>query len=156
MSRRYAATTSVSVDRSQQQIRSMLRDHEASHIAFMEQRDPARAVIAFSIDDLPVNIEVPMPDSSDPEFRYTNHNPPRERTAAQVREAIEQVERSQWRAAALLLQAKFAAVDAGIRTIQQELFPDLMMADGKTVFQYSMPLLAESGMAKLLMPGDRP
>ena len=83
-----------------------------------------------------------MPDPE--EFRYTNHNPPRERTDRQVQESHEQACRQRWRALLLVIKAKLEAVTAGISTMEAEFLANIVLPDNTTAGDWMIPQIGEA------------
>lgn len=137
MMARYATNTSVSPDRTRGEIESVLLRYGCERFGVMTERD--RAFVAFTINGLNVQIDVPLPSRDDPEFWTTDTG--RERAESAAHKAYEQAVKSRWRALLLAIKAKLEAVETGISTIEQEFLPFVVLADGSTVGQTLIPHL---------------
>lgn len=136
---RYAADTTVSQDRSRNEIEATLKRYGAS--AFMYATEEQAAMIGFRIAGRMVKFVLPMPD---PKAREFTHTPAKQqaRSPAETHKAWEQAGRQRWRALALVIKAKLEAVAAGITTIEDEFLAHTVLPDGSTVGQFMQPQLA--------------
>lgn len=144
MAGKFAKDTGVSIERSQEQIKTVLRRYDADGIGTWEER--GLAAMQFIIGGLTVHIKVDLPLPDDEEFHVTDTG--RERGAVAAHKAYEQAIRQRWRALLLTIQAKLEAVETGISTLEQEFLSYIVMGDGKTVGDHLLPGLkaaAESG-----------
>lgn len=116
MTRRFAADTSVSMDRSIAEIRTTVRRYGANE--FMHMESDERAAVSFTMRGRRILFRVPMPDPKDRAFTHTDTGKPR---AANVADAAwEQACRASWRALALVIKAKLEAVEVGIVVFEDE------------------------------------
>lgn len=146
---RYAADTSVSVERSRAEIESTLSKYGATTFAFFSNQ--TTSMIAFEACGRRVKFELPMPDKE--EFWLTPTGKARAHDAAH--KAWEQAQRSSWRALCLVIKAKLEAVESGITEFESEFLAHIMLPDGSTVGQQTRPLIArayESGEMPKLLP----
>lgn len=138
----YAQNTGVSVERSRAEIEQTLRRYGASR--FMSGWDGNRAAIGFSIGNLTIRFELPLPDPDDEEFAMTPAGRRRRERDAQLR-PWEQACRSRWRALLLVIKAKLEAVEVGISTVEQEFLAWCVVpGSGQTVFQAIGPKLLKA------------
>jgi len=148
MKTHYANSTSVSVEKSQQEVQRILRKYGAERFGVMEDR--TSAFLMFEYNKLMIQITVPLPDKK--EFMSTDSG--RSRKLIQVEQAYEQAIKQRWRALVLAVKAKLEAVESGISTLEKEFMAFVMMPDGKQLGDHLIPQLlqiAESGkMPKLL------
>ncbi len=154
---RYAERTEVPSDRSRNEIERTLRRYGAT--AFAYGWDHQAATIMFEIGGRRILFRLPMPDITDRQFALTPTG--KSRAAAAVDLAYEQAVRQRWRALALALviKAKLEAVAAGITTVEQEFLAHIVLPDGRTVGQYTLPAIAaayDSGDMPQLLPGVTP
>jgi len=132
----YAATTSVSVDSSIQEIRRTIRRYKADRFAYAEST--TSATVGFEASGRKVRFDLPLPDRA--KFRVTPAG--RARTSAgAIDEAHEQACRQVWRALALVIKAKLEAVEAGIVTFEQEFGMHMVLPDGRTVAETVIPAI---------------
>lgn len=147
----YAATTSVAVSKTKGEIDALLRKHKATAYATMEEA--ARAQIAFHMGGRHIIFRLPLPDPDAKQFTMTARGKRRSATAST--EAWEQACRSRWRALYLCIKAKLEAVESGIETFEEAFLAHVMMPDGQTVAEHTMPMIArsyESGTMQPLLP----
>lgn len=150
---RYAADTSVSSDRSEQEIKRTLRRYGADDIVIGDSTQQKSAFVQFDYQARAVRMAVPLPDPTDPDFSTTPGGR-RKRNPAAVAQAWEQACRQNWRILLLLIKAQMEAVDLGIITVDQAFLPWLLLPNGSTVGEHMIPQLTaarEGGkMPKLL------
>jgi hypothetical protein len=153
---RFAADTSVSVDRSKAEIERLLARYGAQQ--FMAGWRDGEACIGFVIERRTIRFLLPLPDRAADEFTKTPAGR-RRRSADDAARAWEQACRSRWRALLLVIKAKLEAVAVGISTIEDEFLAWTVLpgGDGRTVGDVLRPQIAasiESGKpARLLLGG---
>lgn len=132
MTRRFAQDTIVPVGRTQDEIKSRLRQASADQIAIFESAD--RTAVAFRLGGAFYRITVPT-DPKAPD--------------------VAQDERRAWRLLGLLMKSKLEAIREGATTVEREFLADMMLYDGKTVSETIGPELRiaqqEGRMPKTLM-----
>lgn len=148
----YAKGTAVSVERSEGEIKAVLRRYGATAIATFE--GPQYAVVAFEMQNRRVTMRLPLPDRNAPEFART----PTKRLARSPEQrmaAWEQACRERWRSLLLCIKAKLESVEANIETFEDAFLAHIQMPDGLTVgehVRYSLQLAYESGTMQPLLP----
>ena len=158
---RYAADTSVPVDRSRLEIEKILERYGAS--SFMYARSEQTSVVAFVVDvgegeRRQVRFVMPMPDKDDPRFTLTPSGKRRRDNDSMLRE-YEKAQRQRWRALALVIKAKLEAVASGVAEFEQEFLAYVVLPDGTTVAEFMQPQIAtayETGkMPRLGLPAPK-
>jgi hypothetical protein len=140
MPTKYAADTEVPADRSRGEIERIVSRFGADSFAYgWEGRT---AVIGFRLQARQYRFDLPLPDANAREFRLSPTG--RARTPKAAEEAYAQAVRQRWRALALIVKAKFAAVEAGISTIEREFLAQVVLPDGRTVGDHTTPAIAEA------------
>ncbi len=136
MARRYAANTTVPVERTQAEINRLLGGHGANTRAVGADDTSSRGVIMFELGGRRIRHEVPLPNLTS----ITSRPPPRgwsrwqdARRRKWVADELAQELRSSWRGLLLLLRAKLEAVESGATTIEREFLADIMLPSGHTV-----------------------
>ena len=133
--RRYAERTSVPADRSQGEIRSLLKKHGADRFAFAEGHDGAH--IQFGLRGQQYRFTVDRPSTAEVKKHYaTGSNQAR----------LDAEWRRRWRARLLWLKASLEfAGDEGAEEIRRVLLANLLLRDGRTVAELieadGLPLL---------------
>jgi hypothetical protein len=151
---RYAADTSVSADRSRNEIEGTLKRYGASH--FYYGTSPDKAVVAFAANKHRVRFDLPMPHESD----LAKSPKGRTRKASAIRVALEQATRQRWRALLLVIKAKLEAVESGITTFEEEFMAHIVLPNGSTVGEQLLPQMevmvasGKRGPLKLGFEGD--
>ena len=146
---KYAENTAVSSSRSRDEIVRTLTRYGATQFAYAWQE--GRALIGFVMNGKQVRLILPLPERDSREF---THTPGRGllRTPEQQAQAYEQAVRQKWRALALVVKAKLEAVDAGISIFEQEFFYDIVLPNGQTVGEYTLPQVEESYQSGIMPP----
>lgn len=135
---RYAASTTVSSNKSRDEIERTLTRYGADQ--FMYGWQDGAAVIAFRANDRRVRFMLPLPDRNDAEF--TRHSKGL-RDASAAERLWEQATRQRWRALALVIKAKLEAVEAGISEFEDEFLAHVMLPGGQTIGEWMRPQVAE-------------
>lgn len=138
---RYAARTTVSVERSRAEIEQTLARYGAEQ--FMYGWGNQGAMVAFVVSvpsgqKRQVRFELPLPSRDEREFQYHSRG---RRTPSEAERLWEQACRSRWRALALVVKAKLEAVQSGIATFEDEFLAYIMLPDGVTVSEWLSPQL---------------
>jgi len=148
----YAEGTSVDTGRSRGEIERTLGRFGATAFGYLTER--SRAVIMFEYAERRVRFTLPLPDRADPKFTRTPTG--RAKSPSQAESAWEQACREQWRALALAVKAKLAAVETGIATFEDEFLAYIALPDGTTVGERVIPQIDhayQTGTMPALMPG---
>lgn len=135
----YAARTTVSVEKSRNEIERTLARYGADQ--FMYGWGGQGAIIAFVVtvdsgQKRQVRFELPLPSRD--ERRFQMHSRGR-RTAAQAEALWEQACRQRWRALNLVVKAKLEAIESGIATFEDEFLAYTMLPSGETVGSWLAP-----------------
>lgn len=149
---KYAATTSVSAEKTRGEIERTLTKYGADRYVYA--RDGSRAMVCFSLSGRSVKLELAMPDKDAAKFRRTPGGR-RSRSADAAYKAWEQATRQRWRALLLVIKAKLEAVEAGIATFEDEFLAYMVVGNGQTIGQIITPQLDEisrRGKLPLLLP----
>lgn len=135
---RYAADTSVPVERSKAEIEQVVSRYGAT--GFMSGWKDDQAMIMFEMRSRRVKFLLPLPDKNSDEFRKTPTGRIRKNVQANT-QAWEQACRQRWRALGLTVKAKLEAVETGISTFEQEFLAHLVLPSGETVADQMLPRL---------------
>jgi len=154
--KRFAANTSVPVDRSRAEIEKLIHRYGATATAIMNASD--RAVIAFEMEERRVVFELPLPRRDEQRFTHYRYRGCllKPRSSIETNRVYEQACRQAWRALSLVIKAKLEAVEAGVSSFEDEFLANIMMPDGKTVAAHVRPRVAaiyESNTMQPLLPG---
>jgi hypothetical protein len=151
---RYAASTYVSVEKSQGEIRTTLKRYGATGFAYAEDDDANAAMIVFRLSDRHYRIYVPIPQADDPSLRKRVHQYTYADNTSPA--ALEQARRQRWRAVVLYIKAILEAVESGIVSAEQALLSHLLLPNGQTMGQATVAPIDEmyqSGQMQPLLPG---
>jgi len=148
--RDYAKNTTVTIEKSRQELDSILRRSGAEKV--MIGYDGDTSYIAFMIDGLPVKQMIKMPNKE--QFNETEMGRVRKQSAALA--AWEQACRQRMREHVVLLKAKLIACSLGFTSIKREFMADICLPGGETIFnQYEVQLdkAIRGGKLPALLPG---
>ena len=145
-------TTSVSVERSQGEIRKLLGKHGAGRFAFGEERDDVGqrwAGVSFTYGGRAVRMRVALKLVDEREVQAKAKRA-RAKTVNEIRdEAYEQEEKRIWRVLSWNLKARMVAVEEGVETFEEAFLAHLIdERTGRTVYEE----LAEHGRVELAAP----
>lgn len=146
---KYASDTTVSSEKSQAEIRTILNRYGASKFGYLEEEN--RAAIMFEIHNRRIRFILPLPSRTDKEFTHTPVQGYLRDIAAQHK-AYEQAIRQRWRALALAIKAKLEAVESGIATFEEEFMAYVMLPSGQTVGEWMQPQIAASYQSGKMPP----
>lgn len=152
MTARYAEGTSVDAGQSRVEIERTLTRFGADQ--FMYGWHPGAALIEFRAQDRRVRFVMTMPDRNERRFTHTVARGQRREPDAAHRE-WEQACKEQWRALALVIKAKLAAVNAKIVTFEEEFLAHVVLPNGQTVWEETQQPIAAayaSGLMPELLP----
>ena len=135
---RFAENTNVSPDRTEAEIRSVLRRYGATQ--YVSGWDLSAAMIGFTKGNRTVRFVLDMPSKNDKSFTRTPTGRIR-RNPNSVDEVYEQALRQRWRALLLVIKAKLEAVEAGIATFDEEFSSYIVLPGGQTVGEWLLPQL---------------
>jgi hypothetical protein len=134
----YAEATSVAVDRSQSELRTILKKYGADGLAIAEMGN--RAVVEFATNERRIRFTLPLP--TDDEMRVTKGG--QRRNSSQRAQATASEERRRWRALVMVVKAKLEAVESGIVTFEDEFLAQTVLPDNTTVGENIQPGIARA------------
>ena len=153
---RYAQNTSVSVEKSEGEIKNLLIRYGANQFASAWAAN--KAMIRFRAQNRLIQFVLPLPDPKEDQFVYCTRKgvvqKDRPRDESWAHELWEQACRQRWRALALAIKAKLEAVESGIATFEEEFYAHIVMPGGKTLFELTkknVALAYESGKTPTLL-----
>lgn len=162
----YAEDTKVSVERSESELKALLRRHKADRIATGYDDRMGLAVVNFAIGEGPsvrmVRLEVRVP-SLDSLVADARKDPPHgwnswsaTKRGDYCKKRRDQIERQRWRALLLVTKAKLELIEQGLSSLEREFLADLVLPGGGTVSEMALPAIAEAyltGKMPPLLPG---
>lgn len=139
----YAKGTTVAIETTSQQIKTMLRKFGAEAYGTFE--NDTSATIAFRLNDLNIRMTVPLPDRWSEQITHAVQGARgrQERSASQAEKVWEQACRERWRALHLCIKAKLEAVDAGVETIEDTFLAHVQTDTGETIGERLKPQLRQ-------------
>ena len=121
----YAASTSVPVDRTRSEIERTLMRYGAKGFAYGTEAD--RAMVGFQTAERRIRFVLPLV-----------------RSQQQSQAQYDQMTRSRWRALLLSIKAKLEAVESGIETFDEAFMSHIVMPNGQTMAEHSLPYIREA------------
>jgi len=147
---RYASQTTVSVEKSESEIKAMLIKYGADGFGSMWQ--DGKAIIIFQYKNKHIRFLLPLPSKNDEEFTIGHRG--NVRTEADTMKRWEQACRQRWRALALTIKAKLEAVETGITTFENEFLANIVMPNGKTIGEWVIPQIGSlENLTPKMLPG---
>lgn len=129
----FAEKTTVSVDRSQSEIRKILSKYKANGFVFGE--NVPISVVMFEMRGRRIKFILPMPEKQKTRDK---------RGYVMSQTQIEQESRRRWRCLALAIKAKLECVESGIATFEEEFMAHIVLPNGNTVGQAVLPQIDQS------------
>lgn len=123
MSKRYAEGTTVGVDASRGEITGILAKHGVQRMGWMGS--PEGDELMFELGGGQFRLRIAKPTLVEIRRDYPN--------AYDVPAKLDGEWRRRWRANVLLLKAKLEFIDSGDTTLDRELLPYRVLADGRTL-----------------------
>ena len=130
------------VERSRAEIEKLLSRHRCTKFMAGVDHEAHRATVQFQAHNRIVKFEIDLPNPSDPKFRKMK-NSYLQRSTTGVQKAVEQEERTKWRALLLVIKAKLEAVESHIATFEDEFLAHVLLPNQQTVAQYIGPTVAQ-------------
>jgi hypothetical protein len=138
----YAENTSVPVEKSRAEIEKLLARHKCQKFLAGVDHEQHVAMVQFQAHNRIIKFELQLPNPADPKFKKIK-NSYLQRSAAGVAKAVEQEERTRWRALLLVIKAKLEAVESGIATFEDEFLAHVLLPNQQTVGEYVGPMVAQ-------------
>ena len=139
VTRRYAADTTVAISRTRAEIEDLLSRFGADEVAIVTSLTRG-AAIEFLLRGRRVRFLLGLPDINADEFKRTPEKK-LTRTPEQQKTEWDKACRSRWRALLLKIKADLEAVEAGIVSFDVAMYPHLVMPDGRTVSEATLPAI---------------
>lgn len=135
----YAETTSVTVEKSIAEIITLVKRAGAQRVAQYEE--PDSFTIQFDLAGRLIRFRVSLPTL---EQMATANGRGQQLTRAQRNERAAQACRQRARALLLVIKAKLESVESKVETFEQAFLPNVVLADGSTVYErISEPIAPE-------------
>ena len=139
---RFAANTSVPVEKSRAEIERLLMRHQCSRFSSGVDHEKHVARIQFEAHKRIIKFEILLPFAADPKYRKDRHGWIRSPSSLQT--LVEQEERQRWRALLLVIKAKLEAVELGIATFEDEFMAHILLPNQRTVAEIVSPLIEQA------------
>ena len=147
---KYAAQTTVPVERSVAEIKRVLDRYGATQFGYAEDALRSLASVQFAAQGRHVRFVLQLPDRCNKQYCRNSRAP---RKPAVALKAWEQACRQRWRALSLCIKAKLEAVEAGISAFEEEFLAHIILPGGQSVGQLMQPQIADAYQNGNLPPG---
>lgn len=138
----YAQATTVPVEKSRMEIEQTLTRFGAEQFNYAHDHAQGKAMVQFCAKERQVRFMLTLPDKKDREFTLHKKGY-QQRTPEAAYKLWEQACRQRWRALALCIKAKLAAVEAGITEFEDEFLAHIVLPGNRTVAHWLRPQLEQ-------------
>lgn len=148
---KFAAQTSVSPEKSRQEIETILKRYGATSFAYAST--PDKSMIGFQAAGRMIRFMLPMPSlASFKRYRRKGAYSDTIRTDKQQQDAYDQACRQRWRALSLAIKAKLEAVESEISTFEEEFMAQIVLPNGQTMAEHALPYVRDAYEQKAMPP----
>lgn len=109
----------------------------ATEFGYMRREE--LVIVGFKVLSRNIRFIINIPRKEEFQFTDTGRN----RKNTQITQAWEQSVKQRWRALALVIKAKLEAVESHIATFEEEFLPYIVLPNGKTVAEETLPAIEE-------------
>lgn len=148
----YANQTTVTVDKSKQEIEQALRRYGADRFAYAWDRDTNMAAVEFRLNGRTVRLPIRLPQLGDPKLMKTSSGT-RRRVSKDA--ALEQALRQKWRALLLYVKATLEAIENDLVDVDEAFLYAVVLPNNQTVAQFYSPQI-DAAVQRGLMPPALP
>jgi hypothetical protein len=135
----YAENTEIAAEKSVAEIIGLIKKGGAERIGQIEE--PAGFAIQFFLNDRMLRFRIRWPTIADVPQRTGNGQWRDDRKRAAI---AEQRKKQRARALLLVIKAKLESVESGVETFEEAFLANVVMPDGKTVGELTLPAIATS------------
>jgi hypothetical protein len=146
----YAQNTSVSIDKTEGEIKRLLMKAGASQIASASDITEGKAIIIFTLNGKRIRFTMTLPRSDEKRFWQMKYGKRRPNDAAY--KLWEQACRSKWRALLLCIKAKIESYQSGIETFENAFLAHIVIGNNETVSERILPAVNEFYLTGNLKP----
>lgn len=144
----YASKTTVSQEKSRQEIERTIARFGADRFAYGFDRNRGEAYVAFTYQERAIKITLELPDPNSFDRTPTRRS---KRSQKAKEQAHEQACREAFRALAIMIKGKLAGIEQNVSTFEKEFLPYTILPDGQTVSDWLEPQIQ-----RLLQTGQMP
>lgn len=141
----YAKGTSVSTEKSLNEIRSTLKRYEATSFVMMEQEQSV--IVAFEMCNRRVRFVLPLPIRNHFRIKINGSS-----TRPATKDEYDRAVRECYRALLLTIKAKLQSVESGIETMDEAFMAQMVIADGRTMSEWANPQIEQLYGGQQKMP----
>jgi hypothetical protein len=127
----FANGTSVSADKSRQEVETLLTKFGASEHGFITSHERRLVLIGFKYKGIQIRMEIPLPDRNEKAIQRDGRG--YTRSPEKIEEAFQGEIRRRWRCLALAIKAKMVSVEDRVTTFEREFLPYMVTDSGRTV-----------------------
>ncbi len=151
MSSRYAKQTTVSVSKSVEELKKIIRQYGGGEIVYAESEE--MAAIGFKKGERSIKYQISLPPKDDKLYTHTESKG-LERHPVDAHKLWERDCRQRWRVLVLLVKATFEAIENGLMSFEQAFMSSIVMRNGQTLGDRFLPELdkvIETGKLPLMI-----
>lgn len=138
---KFAANTTVSVEKSRSEIERTLERYGADQFSYGRDGTRGMSMIQFRANERVIRFVLTLPSRELEEFQYSSRGKRSDDTALKL---WEQSCRQRWRALALCIKAKLEAVESDISEFEDEFLAHIVLPDGKTAGEFLRPQIEQA------------
>lgn len=146
----YAKGTSVSIQKTEAEIKATLRRYKATSTAFAEGE--GQALVMFEMEGRRITFRLPLPRREDFAQVHRGGAGMQPRTPEQREKAWEQACSERWRSLFLCIKAKLESVETGIETFEDAFLAHIQLPNGQTVSEMARPAIASMYENQTMQP----
>jgi hypothetical protein len=154
----YAENTTVPVEKSLTEISTLIKKAGGARIAQMEDTDAL--AVQFFLSERMLRFRVPIPTAETLPRHNDGNNRYIEVPLSTRQKKADAIRRQRARALLLVIKAKLESVESGVESFDEAFLPNIVMSDGKTVWdRVGAPLALEYESGKtmpFLLEGPKP
>jgi hypothetical protein len=150
----YAKGTTVPIEKTEIEIKTLLRAHGATAVVTGWSGDMAQVI--FEMRDRRIRFTVACPSIQEFQYVKTGQYSRRMRTKVEQRNAYGQAQREKWRLLYLLIKGKLESIEGNVGMFEQEFLSYIVLPNGETVGEWFAPQLEaayKSGRMPPMLPG---
>ena len=140
MGKLYAQGTTVSIGKTQADLRRMIEKYDGQWIGVVTDPEQSRQIdqLVFKLAGIPIRFEVRHPQKGDPELKGYN-----------IEKATQSEYRRRWREVWLMVKSRLIEAVQMKRDIKEVFMPQLVVKGGKTLYE-----MAQQDMNTLISGGS--
>lgn len=129
----FAKNTVVPIGRTQDEIKRTLEKYKASGFIFGQNID--KAVVVFEMNNKRIKFQFPL---------AIYHKTKNKKGYVMCQSSVEKENKRLWRCLLLSIKSKLECIESGISTFEEEFLSHIVLLNGKTVGEFSIPQINQA------------